>query len=93
MFFYTRGTDNIQGAYSLIRIEKIFMIGIEIWIASFNLLKDSLLFGYGPNAFLVLQSNNLLTIEGWWIKSNMFPTHTHNFIFQFLVEWGLIGTL
>ena len=94
VFLYSIGTDNIQGTYSLIRIEKKdFYDRIEIWIASFNLLKDSLLFGYGPNAFLVLQSNNLLTIEGWWIKSNMFPTHTHNFIFQFLVEWGLIGTL
>ena len=69
-----------------------FLDRLEIWIACLNLFKENIFFGYGPNILILLQANGLLEI-GNWSKSNMMVSHPHNFILQFLIEWGLIGTL
>ena len=41
---------------------------------------------------MLLQANGLLEI-GNWSKSNIMISHPHNFLIQFLIEWGIVGTL
>lgn len=54
---------------------------ISIWAKSLNYFKDSWLFGYGPDAFL----RHPIFRTG--------PVQPHNFIVQWLLEFGVIGFL
>ncbi len=54
-------------------------IRMDMYIDTFNHFLDRISIGYGPNAFALLQD----TIEHY---------HPHNFLLQFLLEWGAIGT-
>ena len=48
------------------------------WALSLNAVKQSPLFGLGPNGF-------------YFIPDRIYGDHPHNFVIQFLVEWGVIG--
>ncbi len=58
--------------------EKIGNGRIEIWQAAFKGFMQSPLWGLGPYGYAFLDRPS-------------FYDHTHNFIIEFLVEWGLIG--
>lgn len=87
---YSLNSDITVPSHTLLRYN--FLDRIEVWVASLNLLKENVFFGQGPNILILLQANGLLEI-GNWSKSNMMISHPHNFLIQFLIEWGLIGTL
>ncbi len=53
---------------------------IVIWQTTFNTFKQSPWFGFGPNASLFV------------IKLPDVIDQPHNFILQFLIEWGAVGT-
>lgn len=50
---------------------------VELWMVSFNMWKDSPFFGQGGMSYIL----NRARPEG----------HPHNFIMQFIGEWGLLG--
>ena len=87
---YSLNSDITVTSHALLRSN--FLDRIEVWVASLNLLKENVFFGQGPNILILLQANGLLEI-GNWSKNNMMVSHPHNFLIQFLIEWGLIGTL
>ena len=89
-FLYSLNSDITVQSHTLLRSN--FLDRIEVWVASLNLLKENVFFGQGPNILILLQANGLLEI-GNWSKNNMMVSHPHNFLIQFLIEWGLIGTL
>ena len=51
---------------------------LDMWLRSWDSVKDHLLFGLGP--------------QGYWLMPNrVFGIQPHSFLVQFLVEWGLVG--
>ncbi|MGR5206459.1 O-antigen ligase family protein [Vibrio sp. PNB23_22_7] len=52
---------------------------IKVWHDTFELIKEKPLFGYGA--------------EGFILYSETIFRHPHNFIFQWLLHFGLVGTL
>lgn len=54
---------------------------IEVWASTWGAIKDHLLFGLGSQGYFYTPGRLL---------NNM---HPHNIFLQFLVEWGLIGSL
>ena len=89
-FLYSLNSDITVPSHILLRSN--FLDRIEIWVACLNLLKENVFFGQGPNILILLQANGLLEI-GNWSKNNMMVSHPHNFLIQFLIEWGIVGTL
>ena len=89
-FLYSLNSDITVQSHTLLRSN--FLDRIEVWVASLNLLKENVFFGQGPNILILLQANGLLEI-GNWSKNNMMVSHPHNFLIQFLIEWGIVGTL
>ena len=89
-FLYSLNSDITVPSHTLLRSN--FLDRIEVWVASLNLLKENVFFGQGPNILILLQANGLLEI-GNWSKNNMMVSHPHNFLIQFLIEWGIVGTL
>jgi O-antigen ligase len=61
-------------------INKLSTGRMEFWKTSLHSLKQSPFFGLGPQGY-------------YYMPNRVFGLHPHNFIIQFLVEWGLIGTL
>lgn len=53
---------------------------IPVWTAAINAFSESPWFGLGPSGYLLADR------PSW-------EDHTHNFIIECLVEWGLVGTL
>lgn len=53
---------------------------IDIWRASWESVREHLLFGLGPNGY-------------WLMPNRFFGVQPHSFLVQFLVEWGLVGGL
>jgi len=62
---------------------------LELWKYCRIILKDNLLFGLGPQGYTWSLLNNLYNID----KITHLNAHPHNFIFQFLIDWGLAGTI
>lgn len=59
-------------------VEKIGNGRIEIWQTAFEGFMQSPLWGLGPYGY-------------YFLDRPSFYDHTHNFLIEFLVEWGLIG--
>ncbi len=53
---------------------------IDIWRASWESVREHLIFGLGPNGY-------------WFMPNRVFGVQPHSFLVQFLVEWGLAGSL
>ena len=59
------------------------------WAYAFELIKKNPLLGLGSNGYAISALYERYT-TGYPILSNY--SHPHNFILQFLVEWGILGT-
>ena len=78
-------------AFYLIRIDiSSFTERLALWSYGLELIKKYPIFGLGSNGFFI-QSINERYATGFPIFS--YYTHPHNFIIQFLVEWGFVGSL
>lgn len=53
---------------------------LGLWLTSWESVKDHLLFGLGPQGYLLM-------------PNRIFGIQPHSFLVQFLVEWGLVGGL
>jgi len=53
---------------------------IALWESTISSLKGNLLFGLGPQSYYLM-------------PNRIFGVHPHNVILQFLIEWGVVGTL
>ena len=68
---------------------------INLWKYGYNILLENLYFGKGPGGFAIAAYNDFYIIEKYGnlkINFSLVHNHPHNFIIQFLVEWGIIGT-
>ena len=69
---------------------------INLWKYGYIIFLENPYFGKGPGGFTISAYNDFYSnkIYGDLVINNSFThNHPHNFIIQFLVEWGIIGTL
>jgi len=59
----------------------------EIWEYAINKIMERPFFGYGPNGFAIIAFNDVDYVKG------VPYAQPHNFIVQFLFEYGIVGTL
>ena len=59
----------------------------EMWEYAINKIMERPFFGYGPNGFGIIAFNDVNYVKG--VPYNQ----PHNFIVQFLFEYGIVGTL
>lgn len=57
----------------------------EIWEYAINKIIDRPFLGYGPNGFAIIAFNDVNYVSSFYAQP-------HNFIIQFLFEYGIIGT-
>ncbi len=53
---------------------------LKLWLSAWYSVKDHLLFGLGPQGYS-------------YMPNHIFGVHPHNVIIQFIVEWGVSGTV
>jgi O-antigen ligase len=53
---------------------------VAVWRTSWETTQEHLLFGLGPNGY-------------WFMPNHIYGAQPHSFLIQFLVEWGLVGSL
>ena len=76
-------------SFDLMRIDAYsFNDRLAMWSYGVELIKRYPIFGLGSNGFFIESINNKYT-TGYPVFS--YHTHPHNFIIQFLVEWGILG--
>lgn len=63
---------------------------LAMWSYGIELVKKYPIFGLGSNGFFIESLNNKYTTDS---PTFSYYTHPHNFIIQFLVEWGFVGSL
>ena len=69
---------------------------INLWKYGFMIFLENPFFGKGPGGFAIAAYNDFHANKSYGdlvIDNNFTHNHPHNFIIQFLVEWGIIGTL
>ena len=69
---------------------------IDLWKYGFIIFSENPFFGKGPGGFTVTAYNDFYAQKLYGnllIDSRFAQNHPHNFIIQFMVEWGIIGTL
>ena len=69
---------------------------LNLWKYGLILFSENLFFGKGPGGFAIAAYNDFYAQKSYGdllISSIFTHNHPHNFIIQFLVEWGIIGTL
>lgn len=55
---------------------------LQIWRETLQALTESLWLGWGPNGYLFIPGHRI-----------GFGIHPHNFVVQFLIEWGVLGAV
>ena len=68
---------------------------IELWKYGYIIFLESPYFGKGPGGFVVAAYNDFYTQKSYGnmlINNSFTHNHPHNFIIQFMVEWGIVGT-
>ena len=69
---------------------------INLWKYGYFIFLENPYFGKGPGGFAIAAHNDFFANKSYGdlvINKNLNHNHPHNFIIQFLVEWGIIGTL
>ena len=68
---------------------------INLWNYGYILFLENPYFGKGPGGFAISAYNDFYAQKSYGdllITDNFTHNHPHNFIIQFIVEWGAIGT-
>ena len=69
---------------------------INLWKYGYLIFIENPYFGKGPGGFAIAAYNDFYAQKSYGnllITDNFTHNHPHNFIIQFMVEWGIIGTL
>ena len=69
---------------------------INLWKYGYLIFIENPYFGKGPGGFAIAAYNDFYAQKSYGnllITDNFTHNHPHNFIIQFIVEWGIIGTL
>ena len=69
---------------------------IDLWKYGYIIFLENPFFGKGPGGFAVAAYNDFYAQKSYGdilINDSFTHNHPHNFIIQFIVEWGIIGTL
>ena len=68
---------------------------IQLWKYGYIIFLENPYFGKGPGGFAIMAYNDFYAQKSYGnllINDNFTHNHPHNFIIQFMVEWGIIGT-
>ena len=69
---------------------------INLWRYGYIIFLENPYFGQGPGGFAISSYNDFYAKKSFgdliFSKSLSTHSHPHNFIIQFMVEWGIIGT-
>ena len=68
---------------------------IQLWKYGYIIFSENPYFGKGPGAFAVSAYNDFYAQKSYGdmlIGDPFTHNHPHNFIIQFMVEWGIVGT-
>ena len=68
---------------------------IELWKYGYIIFSENPYFGKGPGGFAVAAYNDFYAQKSYGdmlIGDPFTHNHPHNFIIQFMVEWGILGT-
>ena len=68
---------------------------INLWKYGYIIFSESPIFGKGPGGFAISAYNDFYNNKSYGdlvIDDYFTHNHPHNFIIQFMVEWGIIGT-
>ena len=68
---------------------------INLWKYGYIIFLENPFFGKGPGGFAIAAYNDFYAQKSYGdllINDSYTHNHPHNFIIQFLVEWGIIGT-
>ncbi|MCD6184683.1 MAG: O-antigen ligase family protein [Deltaproteobacteria bacterium] len=71
---------SISRSINATTIDKLSAGRIEIWKTALVTIKSHLLLGVGPQGYI-------------FMPNNIYPNHPHNLFLQFLLEWGIVGTI
>ena len=69
---------------------------LDLWKYGYIIFLENPYFGKGPGGFAIAAYNDFVSNKSYGdlvINNSFTHNHPHNFIIQFLVEWGIIGTL
>ena len=69
---------------------------INLWKYGYIIFLENPYFGKGPGGFAIAAYNDFYANKSYGdfvIDDSFTHNHPHNFFIQFLVEWGIIGTL
>ena len=69
---------------------------IDLWRYGYIIFLENPYFGKGPGGFAIAAYNDFYAQKSYGnllITDSFTHNHPHNFIIQFIVEWGIIGTL
>ena len=67
---------------------------IDLWKYGYILFLDNPYFGKGPGGFAIASYNDYFANKTYGdLVKDYTHNHPHNFIIQFMVEWGIVGTL
>ena len=69
---------------------------INLWKYGFIVFLENPYFGKGPGGFAVAAYNDFYANKSYGnfiIDDSFTHNHPHNFILQFIIEWGVVGTL
>ena len=69
---------------------------VNLWKYGYLIFIENPYFGKGPGGFAIAAYNDFYAQKSYGnllITDNFTHNHPHNFIIQFIVEWGIIGTL
>ncbi len=90
-FFYNRLASFADFSSGSIKNRLIY------WSASINELRDmdakKVLFGYGPDAMGNVFAKHYKKENAIFEKINTYPSRAHNFIFDSLLQFGIVGSL
>ena len=68
---------------------------VNLWKYGYIIFLENPYFGKGPGGFAIAAYNDFYSQKSYGdllITNNFTHNHPHNFIIQFVVEWGIIGT-
>ena len=98
IFYLVLDNQNIDFISSNEEIDSFFYTTdrLDLWKYGSILFSENIFFGKGPGGFAISAYNDFYAQKSYGellITDNFTHNHPHNFIIQFLVEWGIIGTL
>jgi len=80
VFDWNGVTNTVQRSLNTDDVDGLFSGRISIWMSVWKSVRDYIAFGLGSQGY-------------YFMPNRIYGVQPHNLIMQFLIEWGLVGTL